>query len=240
MVSGAGERREFLPTRWSLLQRARSADSGEARQALEELCREYWFPLYAFVRRRGFDAHEAEDVVQSFLARLIEKDDLGSVSPQKGRFRSFLLAALQNFVANWRAREQSLKRGGGARRLEFDIHEADARLGLVARESEPPELAFERAWARELMQRCVADLEAEYRTSGRGPVFDALKTALQSSDYDSAAAVDALGLTEGAVKVAVHRLRARFRERLRARIAETVSSASEIEDELDDLFRALM
>lgn len=234
-------RREFLTTRWSLVRRAAGSSSSASREALEELCRDYWFPLYAFARRRGLAAEDAEDVVQSFLARLIEKEELGRLSPDKGRFRSFLLAALQHFTANWRAKERSLKRGGGARKLEIDVVEADKRLQLEARDSEPPERAFERAWARELMRKCLEDLESEYASSGRAAVFEELKAALQPAEdaANHASAAQRLGMTEGAVKVAAHRLRVRFRERLRQRIAETVASEEDVEDELRDLMRAL-
>lgn len=230
---------DFNPTRWSLIRRAGGSDGAVARVALEELCRAYWFPLYAFARRKGLDAHEAQDVVQSFFARLIEKRDLDALSPERGRFRSFLLAALQNFVANWRDHARAHKRGGGAPMLAIDTAGADERLGLIARDSEPPERAFERAWARELMSACVGELELEYRASGRRAVFDALKATLQGESYDSSRVALELGMTEGAVKVAAHRLRARFGEALRARIAQTVSSAEDVEDELRDLLNAL-
>lgn len=231
----------FLTTRWSIVRTARGADVVRARAALEELCRAYWFPLYAFVRHAGFGSHEAEDIVQGFFTRLIDKRDLDAVSEDKGRFRSFLLAALQHFVSNWRDHERAAKRGGGLQRLAIDLAAADDRLGLCARDADGPERVFERAWARELMQHCIDDLEAEYRSTGRGALFAALEPALQASTElaDRAELAAQLGLTEGALKVAVHRLRARFRERLRQHIAGTVATADEVEDELRDLFRAL-
>lgn len=239
MASDPAQSADFAHTRWSLVRRAGGADGEAARSALEELCRAYWFPLYAFARRKGLDAHEAEDVVQAFLARLIEKRDLDALSPEKGRFRSFLLAALQNFVANWREHARAHKRGGGAPMIALDVAGADERLGLVAHDSEPPERAFERAWARELMSACVGDLQLEYSASGRRAVFDALKATLQGESYDRERVANELGMTDGAVKVAAHRLRTRFGEALRARIAQTVSSAAEVEEELHDLLRAL-
>ena len=240
MQSGDGSGGEFAPTRWSLVRRAADTDQQRAREALEELCRAYWFPLYAFARRRGLDAATAEDVVQAFLGRLIEKRELARVAPEKGRLRSFLLAAMQNFVSNWRASEESIGRGGGSRRVDFDRAEADERLALVARSDDSPERAFERAFARELMQRCIASLEEEYASSGRRPIFEALACTLQAGEDPPRLAqlADELGTTAGALKVAAHRLRARFGERLRELIAETVAGPDEVEEELRALFRA--
>lgn len=232
--------RAFLPTRWSLVLSARGSDASAAR-ALEELCRAYWYPLFAYVRRRGVPAHEAEDVVQGFFARLIEKRDLTTVAPERGRFRSFLLAAIRNHVSHVRAHARAEKRGGGRVRLEVDFGAADQRLEAEAPGTCDPERAFEHAWARELIRTCVDDLGLEYTTSGRRAVFDVLKPELQrvgdSSDY--AAHAERLGLSPGAVKVAVHRMRARFRDRLRQRIAATVEREEDIEDELSALLRAL-
>lgn len=231
--------RDFALTRWSLIRRAGEADADVARAALEELCRAYWLPLYAFARRSGHDAHRAEDLVQGFFADLIARRDLERSSAEKGRFRSFLLAALQNFVSKQRAAERALKRGGGAKALAIDAHDADERLGLAAPTNESPERAFERAWARELLDGALDDLEREYAGTGRRAVFDALKSTLQGESYDAQRVAAELGATEGAVKVAAHRLRTRFGEALRARIAQTVTSSEEVEAELRELLRAL-
>jgi DNA-directed RNA polymerase specialized sigma24 family protein len=236
------ERREFLTTRWSLVEAAGGSDGERARAALAELCGDYWYPLYAYVRRCGVDADGAQDVVQGFFADLIERGDLGRLSRGAGRFRGFLKVAVRNHLANLRDRERAAKRGGGRVRLSVDLDGAAERYAREpAGDDETPERAFDRLWALELLERCVAELGAEYAASGRELVFEELKGALQGADegLDYPAAAARLGTSEGAVRVAVHRLRKRFGERLRARIAETVARADEVEGELDDLFQAL-
>jgi RNA polymerase sigma-70 factor (ECF subfamily) len=234
-------REPFHTTRWSLVLAARE----QQRPALEELCRAYWLPLYAYVRRSGFDAHESEDVVQAFFARLLERRDLDAVAPEKGRFRAFLLAALRHFVANWRDHGRALKRGGGRVRaasdLELDFAHADERLGHLSGATADPERAFEQAWARELLAACVAELGREYAESGRAAVFEELKDELQGAAGEGRTArhAEQLGLSEGAVKVAVHRLRARFREKVRERVAATVERDADVDDELAALLAAL-
>jgi RNA polymerase sigma-70 factor (ECF subfamily) len=239
LVSPGPSDESFLTTRWSLVRGAAGGDAERAHAALTTLCRTYWFPLYAFVRRKGVPAQDAEDVVQGFFARLLDKRALGQVTPEKGRFRSFLLASIQNHLANLRDAQRTLKRGGGQAHVEIDFADADARYQLQAR-LEDPQRAFERAWALELLARALNGLEQEYRASDRGALFDVLKpelTGAESSPYASYAAQ--LCSTESAVKVAVHRLRRRYRERLRATIAETVQGEQEIEAEIADLFLAL-
>ena len=229
----------FLTTHWSLVLRAGGQDSERAQAALATLCRAYWYPLYAFVRRKGVAAHDAEDVVQSFFARLLDKHALEQASPEKGRFRSFLLASIQNHLANLRAAERTQKRGGGQVALDIDFVAADARFRLEAG-GEDAQKSFERAWALELLARALSGLEAEYRASERGVLFDVLKPELvggESAPY--AAYAERLSSNVAAVKVAVHRLRKRYRERLRAAIAETVAGEAEIEAEIADLFQAL-
>ncbi|TAJ15985.1 MAG: sigma-70 family RNA polymerase sigma factor [Planctomycetota bacterium] len=234
-------REPFHTTRWSLVLAARASDA----PALEELCRAYWLPLYAYVRRSGFAAHEAEDVVQAFFARLLEKRDLDAVGPEKGRFRSFLLASLRHFVSNWRDHARAEKRGGGRvvalSQLALDFGGADERVAALAGDASDPERAFEQAWARELLCACVDALGREYKDSGRAAVFDELKDELQGAAGDGRVAAHAarLGLTEGAVKVAVHRLRARFRDKVRERVAATVARDADVDDELAALLRAL-
>ena len=229
----------FHTTRWSVVLAAQAG----RRPELEELCRAYWWPLYAYARRAGASAEEAEDVVQGFFARLIEKDDLAAVAPEKGRFRAFLLVALKHHLANERDRARAAKRGGGrvraASELGLDFAGADERLALEAGGTSDPERAFEVAWARELLRAAVEELGAEYRASGRGAVFEVLRGELAGAGGDQAAYAERLGLTPGAVKVAIHRLRARFQERVRARIAATVASDEEVEDELTALLGAL-
>ena len=229
----------FLTTRWSLVLQAAGQDSEHAQAALASLCRAYWYPLYAFVRRKGVAAQDAEDVVQSFFARLLDKQALAQVRPEKGRFRSFLLASIQNHLANLRDAERSLKRGGGQALLDIDFAAADARYCLEAGALDAQK-SFERAWALDLLARALSGLEAEYRASERGALFDVLKPELvggEGAPYADYAA--RLSSNVAAVKVAVHRLRKRYRERLRAAIAETVAGEAEIESEISDLFRAL-
>jgi RNA polymerase sigma-70 factor (ECF subfamily) len=227
----------FHTTRWSLV--AAAGDSERAREALGELAQAYSFPLYAFARRLGVPAHDAEDAVQGFFARLLATNDLARVVEGHGRFRSFLRVALRNHVANLRARERAEKRGGGRVRLGIDL--ADAEERFVADRVDPgapPEEVFERDWALAVLARAMARLESEYRGSGRGVVFDALRGHLQG-EIDPAQAAGQLGLEPGAVRVAAHRLRQRLRAALEAEIADTVDGAERVSAELDDLFRAL-
>jgi DNA-directed RNA polymerase specialized sigma24 family protein len=235
------ERPSFLTTRWSLIEAAGAADGERARAALAELCAEYWYPLYAYVRRVGIGAVEAEDVVQGFFADLLERGDLARVTRGAGRFRGFLKVAVKHHLANLRDRERAEKRGGGRVRLAVDLEGAAARFEREQGREEEPERSFDRLWALELLERCVAELEAEYVHSGRGEVFAALAGALQGAgeSFDAAEAARRLASTEGAVRVAAHRLRKRFGERLRARIAETVADPAEVELELDELLAAL-
>lgn len=231
--------RGFHTTRWSLVQAAHSGGP-----ALEELCRAYWWPLYAYARRAGAGAHEAEDVVQGFFMALLERRDLATLAPEKGRFRAFLLAALKNHLANERDRARAEKRGGGrvrnASELGLDFAGADERLAAEAGSTSDPERAFEVAWARELLRAALAELEGEYQSSGRAQVFEVLKGELAGDGARPLAEqAERLGLTIGATKVAVHRLRARFREKVRARIAATVEREEDVEDELAALLAAL-
>lgn len=232
---------EFLTTRWSLVEAVGSGDEERARAALAELCEQYWFPLYAFVRRRGAAAHAAEDVVQGFFADLIERGDLARVTRGAGRFRAFLKVAARNFLANERDRERALKRGGGRVRLGLDFGDAESRLAAEPTHDETPERTFDRLWALELLQGALAALEAEYRDTQRGATFDALRAALAggAERVDYAAAAAHLGTSPGACRVAATRLRQRLGEHLRARIAETVSHPREVEGELDELMAAL-
>lgn len=229
----------FHTTRWSLVQAAGQADEPAARAALAELCRSYWYPLYAFARRKGAAHEQAEDVVQGFFARLIERRDLAQVAREKGRFRSFLLAALQHHLANERDRARAAVRGGGAVALAVDLSAADERFAREPARARTPEQEFERAWALEVLHASAARLASEYRASGRGALFDALKGELEGAGAPHAEVAARLGLSSGAVKVAAHRLRERFGEALRALVAETVSSPAAIEGELGALLRAL-
>lgn len=231
----------FLTTRWSVLAAAASPDPVLSRAALETLCASTWYPLYAFVRRRGHDAEDARDLVQGFFARFLEKADLGSLDPARGRFRSFLLASILNWLADEHERATARKRGGGAAPISIDFEAADERYRVDPGHDLTPERLFERQWAIALLDLALSRVEKEYAAGGKAELFEALKPALQgrSKDVPLAEIAARLGSTEGAVKVASHRLRQRFRDALRAEIAETVSTEEQIEEEIRDLFRAL-
>ena len=239
--SSAGGRHHFATTRWSLVLAAGREEGASAQAALDHLCRVYWFPLYAFARRQGCGPDDAQDLTQSFLARLIEKRDLAGVAPARGRFRSFLLAAMKHFLLNAWDRERAGKRGGG----RHNFTSLDARTGEERYQLEPADplsadRLFERSWALALLDEVLARLRAEQEQAGKLALFDALKPALTGDDTARHADLGLrLGLSEGAVKVAVHRLRRRYRELLREEIAATVEEPGEVEDELRHLFSVL-
>ncbi len=232
--------RGFATTRWSLVAAAGRPTSPEAGRALEALCGAYWYPLYAHARRRGLDADLAQDRTQAFFARLLEKGDLAVADRARGRFRSFLLAAFEHFLANARDYDHAAIRGGGRPSLSLDFAAGESRLGLEPSHETTPERIFDRQWALTLLDRALARLRDEYHAAGKGPLFDALTPSLagdRGTPYVEVAA--RLGMTEGAVKVAAHRLRARGRDLVRDEIAQTVASPDEIDDELGQLFAAL-
>jgi RNA polymerase sigma factor (sigma-70 family) len=216
-------------------------DSPQAHQALETLCRNYWYPLYAYVRRQGHSAHDAQDLTQAFFARLLEKNYLADVQREKGRFRSFLLASLKHFLANEWDREQALKRGGGKRLIALDEDSAESRYKLEPKDEVSADKIYERRWALTLLDQVLAKLRGEFERDGKLEQFETLKQYLSAgrTSVSYAQAADKLGMNEGAIKVAVHRLRKRYRELLRAEIAQTVATASEVEAEIRYLFAAL-
>jgi RNA polymerase sigma factor (sigma-70 family) len=230
----------FATTRWSLVARAQDAAAPEARQALTELCTAYWYPVYAYARRRGHNHHAAQDLTQGFFARLLEKNDLAAADRTRGRFRSFLLTACQHFLANQHDHDTAKKRGGGRVHVTLDFTDADGRYSREPADSTTPERVFDRQWALGILDRVLAGLRDEYEESGRVKLFDTLKGCLTgATEAGYAELADQLRMTVGAVKVAVHRLRQRYRDRLRAAIAETVATPEEVEDEIRDLFAAL-
>jgi RNA polymerase sigma-70 factor (ECF subfamily) len=233
--------RHFETTHWSLVLAAGSDEAGRsrARGALEELCRAYWYPLYAFVRFRGHSADEAKDLTQAFFLRIIETRGLTGADPARGRFRSYLLGALKHFLANEWHRSRAKKRGGGARVLEWDSLDPEARYALEPARWTNADAGFDREWARETTARALVKLEEEWAKRGRGELFDALRGSLGGGDPDRNEVAEKLGMSVGAVKVAVHRLRKRYREFLRAEIAETVADPSEVEMEMRHLVNAL-
>jgi RNA polymerase sigma-70 factor (ECF subfamily) len=231
----------FTPTHWSIVLVAGSGDSPQAGAALEALCRDYWFPLYAYVRRRGHSAHDAQDLTQEFFARLLSRDFLSGVSPAKGKFRSFLLASLNNFLANEWARAQTAKRGGGRIPLSLDAESAESQYQLEPASTLSPEKLYDRRWAVRLLEQAFAALQAEFKSEEKARVFAHLKEFLEdgagSGDY--AGAAEALGMTPNAVAVAVHRLRHRYRELVRAAVLQTVAAPEQVEEEVHCLLAAL-
>jgi RNA polymerase sigma-70 factor (ECF subfamily) len=233
--------RHFATTRWSLVAAAGQGGSPEAQQALATLCEVYWYPLYAYARQHLPSAHDAQDQTQAFFAELLEKEYLQAADPRRGRFRSFLLTAFKHFLSRQREREHAQKRGGGTRLLSLDFQSGERRYGLEPADPATPESAYERRWALAILGQALARLRQEFADAGKARVFDRLKGALEGDGaQQSYAEIGAeLGLSESAVKVAVHRLRRRYQELLRAEIAQTVASPGEVEDELRDLFAAV-
>lgn len=219
---------------------AGQGQSPQAGRALEELCRTYWWPLYAYVRRRGYEAHEAEDLTQEFFARLLTKNYLADVAREKGKFRSFLLASLKHFLANEWDRARAKKRGGEHAHISLDAHAAETRYRSEPMDELTADRVLDRQWALTLLELVLARLDAEYAGAGKAELFERLKvylTAVKDS-VPYATVATKLGTTEGAVKVAVHRLRQRYRKLLREEIAHTVASPADIEGEIRHLFAA--
>ncbi|HLP78868.1 MAG TPA: sigma-70 family RNA polymerase sigma factor [Candidatus Paceibacterota bacterium] len=231
----------FALTHWTVVFAAGRPDSPDAREALEKLCSAYWPPIYAFVRRQGYNPHDAQDLTQAFFARLLEKNSFADADRAKGRFRSFLLGALKHFLANEWDKANAQKRGGGKVLIPIDTSTAETSCGFEPADKATAEKVFERRWALTLLDQVLRRLRQEYIAAGREPLFEQLKQTLTeaSRTVPYVEIASRLGTTEGAIKVAVHRLRQRYRELLRAEIASTVGSATEVEDELRSLFAAL-
>ncbi len=235
------ERGRFATTQWSVVASAGRGSTPEARTALATLCESYWFPLYAFVRREGCSADDAQDLIQAFFARLLEKKYLAAADPERGRFRSFLLAALKHFLANQRKRGRAQKRGGGRAAISLDFPAAEDRYRLEPADTLTPERLYEKRWALALLDRVLKRLRDELAAAGKLARFDHLKQFLtgepEADSYRQIAGQ--LAMSEGAVKVAVHRLRRRYRELLEDEIAQTVAGPEEIEDERRALVAAV-
>ena len=231
----------FATTHWSVVLAARSHDEDRARAALDALCRTYWYPLYSFARRRGCSPHDAEDLVQEFFARLLAKDYLRAAQPEHGRFRTFLIMALKRFLANEWDRARARKRGGGIPDLPLDAAAAERRYAREPDAAASAELAFDRQWALTLLDRTLAALRAECERGGKGREFAVLGAFLAPdaglADYRHAAA--RLGMTEAAARMAVHRLRRRFRAIFRDEIAGTVASPAAAREEIRYLLDVL-
>ena len=215
--------------------------SGHAREALTTLCEAYWYPLYGFLRGRGHSPADAEDLTQAFFALLLEKQVIRQADPARGRFRSFLLKALQNFAANVHAKKTAAKRGGGVSALSLEFDQAEGRLSLEGSSAETPERAFDRRWALTLLDRVMSRLKDDAVLKGKDEQFETLKPYLTGDEpqLSYSGTATALGVSEGAVKVAVHRLRRKFRDILQDEISQTVSSRDEIADELRHLWTSV-
>jgi RNA polymerase sigma factor (sigma-70 family) len=240
--SAAGQgARVFATTRWTVVLQAGGSTSPGSAAALEKLCRAYWYPLYSFARRRGLAPHDAEDLIQSFFAFLLEKDVIARADRERGRFRTFLLSALQNFHANERARAGTQKRGGGHSLVSFDELQAEASYQSEPATNLTPERLYDQKWAASLLEQVMQILRREYAAAGKEPLFEDLRGLLWGGrgDVSYEAIGRKLGTSEGAIKVAVHRLRARFKECLQDEVAHTVARPEEVEDELRHLLSAL-
>ncbi len=224
----------FLTTRWSIVLAARDKASPEAGRALGSLCQAYWYPLYVFVRRQGHSAHDAQDLTQEFFARFLEKDYLAAAEREKGRFRTFLIVALKRFLLNEWDRVRAQKRGGGMLHATLDSEVAENRYHDESAESLPAEQVYERRWALTLLEQALARLRADYEQGGRREEFEHLKSELTSprGDVDYRRIASHLGMTEGAARVALHRLRKRFRQCFREEIAGTVATPAEVDEEV--------
>ena len=231
---------EFATTQWSVVLRAAEREGPGANSALAWLCERYWFPLYVYVRRHRRDAHEAQDLTQEFFTRLLEKNALAVAAPQRGRFRSFLLASMKNFLANEWDRVRSRKRGGGRPQVSLDLGAGESRLNLKSAASDSPERAYEQQWALNLLELVVAKLETEFAAEGKAREFELLKTAITGDgnlETDRVAAQ--LEMSGETVRQAASRLRKRYRELLRAEVAATVEAPGDVDDEIRSLFGIL-
>ncbi len=226
----------FATTRWTLVRAA----GASADDALETLCAAYWFPLYAYVRRHGFSKEDAEDLTQAFFSKLLERQDFSRLKQEKGRFRAFLLAALKNFLSNDRDRAGCQKRGGNITHFSLDWQSADSQFQVADGGQIPPDAAYDREWAVALLERVISKLRAESVAEGKAERFEQLKSYLTvgKGEIPYATAAATLALDEGAVRVAVHRLRKRYRELLKNEVADTLSDPAMVDEELAVLLGA--
>jgi RNA polymerase sigma factor (sigma-70 family) len=239
--STPGDSEKFTTTHWSVVLLAGQNHSPQSAAALEKLCGTYWYPLYAFVRRKGYSPYDAQDLTQAFFARLLEKNYVAQADRERGRFRTYLLATLTHFLADEWAKAQRQKRGGDREIISFDAASAEERYRLEPIDQLDAAKLYERRWVTTLFDQVLARLEEEFRDSGKGGLFDGLKSSLLAEDSGSSYAQlgARLGLKEDAVKQTVHRMRRRYRELFREEIAQTVAGPGEVEDELKHVFAVL-
>ncbi len=239
--NNAPRRPAFVTTHWSVVLTAGASDTTCARAALENLCQTYWYPLYAYVRRRGHSPEDAQDLTQAFFARLLERNWVGQADRQKGRFRSFLLSALNHFLADEWDKARAQKRGGGVAPLPLEFDAAETRYSHEPADNVTPEHNYERRWALTLLDEVLRRLRSDYEQEGKTELFAALHPCLvgdrSAQPYAELAAK--LGVAEGTVKAAVHRLRRRYRQLLRDEIGQTVAEPGEVDEELRHLFAVL-
>ena len=230
----------FATTRWTMVASAAGGEIRSAEEALEAICQTYWFPLYAFVRRQGHIKEEAEDLTQAFFVDLLERKPWQQLDQERGKFRAFLLAALKHFLANHRETARCQKRGGSAHHLSLDWQNADSRFHLADHTQSAPDHAYDREWGVQLLEQVLEHLRDEARAEGTGGRFEILKDFLSSvgGEASYASAGETLSINAGAARVAVHRLRKRYRQLLREEIARTLADPAMVEDELRSLFAA--
>lgn len=232
---------QFATTHWSIVLAAGRDDSPEATTALERLCAAYWYPLYAYVRRRGYGAEDAQDLIQGFFAVLLRRNPFPHLQPVGAKFRSFLLGALRNYLVNEWEKDHARKRGGNRTRLVFDMEEPETRYALVASDAVSPDEAYERHWAEAVLVQALTALREEQAALGRPELFEALAGYLTGTEealpYSELA--HRLGSTETALRTTVHRLRRRYGELLRQQVAQTTASPAEVDEELRYLLGAL-
>jgi len=233
------EKRRFATTQWSVVLAAGAASGEDARDALTQLCESYWYPLYAYVRRRGYTAVDAQDLTQAFFARLLEKRSIQVADPQRGKFRSFLLASMDHFLANERDRAQAKKRGGDRLQLSLDFVSGESRVNLEPAHDVTPERVFLRQWAMTLLEVVVGRLEKEFQAAGKARQFELLRDTLTGDQpaYERLAAE--LAMTPEAVRQAAHRMRKRYRALLRDEVARTVGPRSDVDEEISNLIASL-
>jgi RNA polymerase sigma factor (sigma-70 family) len=231
----------FATTHWSVVLAASDPGAPHAAEAIDRLCRTYWFPLYTYARRWGCDPEEAQDLTQEFFARILAREYLAKADPQKGRFRSYLLTGLKNLICDERDKAGRLKRGGGRKVISFDEQDAEGRYRLEAADNMTPERIFERTWTMTLLAQAVARLRDEYVASGKAELYEQLtEFRLDGPGQRAYAEVAAqLGLSESAVKSAIHRLRQRHHELVREEIAQTVAEPAEVDEEIRHLLEVM-
>lgn len=241
MSSSSGEQFGFDTTQWSLVLNAGLQVGLSRNELLSELCERYWRPLYAYVRRSGQSPHAAEDSVQAFFVHLLSSDTLTIADQNRGRFRTFLLSSLQNFLRNQHAKTAAAKRGGGQRLLSLDVRDAEGELANQPESTATPEIEFERRWALTVLDEALSSLSQRYAARGKTGIFQTLGRylSIHSSDISYEETASKLSMTPGAVKVAVHRLRREYREQLRRVVATTLQNKCDLADELDTLLKAV-